>query len=48
MLDWVQAQCMSQLGFEPYPGTLNIAVSGRKPAGGQGAVENGREEIGPA
>ena len=26
-LDWFQEQCMEQLGFRPYPGTLNIKIS---------------------
>jgi len=26
-LDWVQEQCLSKLGFRPYPGTLNIEIS---------------------
>jgi len=26
-LDWVQAQCSEKLGFNPYPGTLNLEVS---------------------
>ena len=26
-LDWFQEQCLEQLGFRPYPGTLNIKVS---------------------
>ncbi len=26
-LDWVQEQCMEKLGFRPYPGTLNLALS---------------------
>ena len=26
-LDWFQAQCRDQLGFEPYPGTLNLEIS---------------------
>ena len=25
-LDWVQKQCREKLGFEPYPGTLNLEV----------------------
>ena len=25
-LDWVQEQCLSKLGFRPYPGTLNIEI----------------------
>ena len=25
-LVWVQAQCMTKLGFKPYPGTLNLEV----------------------
>ena len=25
-LDWVQDQCLSKLGFRPYPGTLNIEI----------------------
>ncbi|MFC1869170.1 DUF120 domain-containing protein [Thermodesulfobacteriota bacterium] len=27
-LDWVQKQCLEKLGFSPYPGTLNLKVSG--------------------
>jgi len=26
-LDWVRQQCRRQLGFDPYPGTLNVRVS---------------------
>lgn len=26
-LDWVQSQCLSQLGFKPFPGTLNLKIS---------------------
>ncbi len=26
-LDWFQEQCLEQLGFRPYPGTLNIKIS---------------------
>jgi len=26
-LDWVRSQCLNQLGFEPYPGTLNLQIS---------------------
>ena len=26
-LDWVQEQCISKLGFSPYPGTLNLEMS---------------------
>lgn len=25
-LDWVKAQCKSKVGFEPWPGTLNLEV----------------------
>jgi riboflavin kinase len=25
-LDWVQEQCLSKLGFKPYPGTLNLEI----------------------
>ena len=25
-LDWVKQQCREKLGFEPYPGTLNLKV----------------------
>jgi CTP-dependent riboflavin kinase len=25
-LDWVKQQCREKLGFEPYPGTLNLEV----------------------
>lgn len=25
-LDWVQEQCLSKLGFRPYPGTLNLEL----------------------
>ena len=25
-LEWVQKQCKEKLGFEPYPGTLNLRV----------------------
>jgi CTP-dependent riboflavin kinase len=25
-LDWVRAQCLQKLGFEPFPGTLNVDV----------------------
>jgi CTP-dependent riboflavin kinase len=25
-LDWVKQQCREKLGFEPYPGTLNLMV----------------------
>ncbi len=27
-IDWVQAQLQAQLGFIPYPGTLNVELSG--------------------
>lgn len=26
-LDWVQEQCLEKLGFEPYPGTLNLEIA---------------------
>jgi beta-phosphoglucomutase-like phosphatase (HAD superfamily) len=26
-LDWVELQCMSKLGFKPFPGTLNVELS---------------------
>ena len=26
-LDWFQSQCRDKLGFEPYPGTLNLEIS---------------------
>ncbi len=26
-LDWVRSQCLDQLGFEPFPGTLNLQIS---------------------
>ena len=26
-LDWVCRQCRRQLGFEPYPGTLNVRIA---------------------
>lgn len=26
-LDWVKSQCLTLLGFEPYPGTLNLRLS---------------------
>lgn len=26
-LDWVKNQCLDRLGFEPYPGTLNILLA---------------------
>jgi CTP-dependent riboflavin kinase len=26
-LDWVQEQCAKKLGFNPYPGTLNVELS---------------------
>jgi CTP-dependent riboflavin kinase len=26
-LDWVQVQCREKLGFNPYPGTLNLEIS---------------------
>ena len=25
-LDWVRVQCLQKLGFEPFPGTLNVNV----------------------
>jgi len=25
-LDWVQEQCLENLGFKPYPGTLNLEI----------------------
>ena len=27
-LEWFQEQCMDKLGFKPYPGTLNLEISG--------------------
>ena len=27
-LDWVQEQCLQKLGFSPWPGTLNLEISG--------------------
>jgi len=27
-LNWVQEQCMEKLGFQPYPGTLNLNIVG--------------------
>ena len=29
-LDWVQEQCLEKLGFEPYPGTLNLEIAEEK------------------
>jgi CTP-dependent riboflavin kinase len=26
-LDWVKSQCLHQLGFEPFPGTLNLRLA---------------------
>jgi len=26
-LDWVRKQCVAKLGFEPWPGTLNVEIS---------------------
>ncbi len=26
-IDWVRQQCHEKLGFEPYPGTLNLEIS---------------------
>lgn len=26
-LDWVQRQCLDKLGFQPYPGTLNLEIA---------------------
>ncbi len=26
-LDWVKEQCLEKLGFEPYPGTLNLKIT---------------------
>jgi len=26
-LDWVKEQCLQKLGFEPWPGTLNLEIS---------------------
>lgn len=26
-LDWVKSQCLNQIGFEPYPGTLNLRLA---------------------
>jgi CTP-dependent riboflavin kinase len=26
-LDWVQDQCLQQLGFKPFPGTLNLEIA---------------------
>lgn len=26
-IDWVQLQCNERLGFEPYPGTLNLEIT---------------------
>ncbi len=26
-LDWVQSQCLHHLGFEPFPGTLNLRIA---------------------
>jgi CTP-dependent riboflavin kinase len=26
-LDWVRSQCLDRLGFEPFPGTLNLQIS---------------------
>ena len=27
-IGWVQQQCFEKLGFKPYPGTLNLEISG--------------------
>jgi len=27
-LDWFQKQCFEKLGYKPYPGTLNLEISG--------------------
>jgi CTP-dependent riboflavin kinase len=35
-LEWVRQQCMEKLGFEPWPGTLNVEISDE-----QAAVING-------
>ena len=29
-LDWVQKQCQEKLGFNPFPGTLNIVIDEKK------------------
>lgn len=31
-LDWVRRQCMEKLGFEPWPGTLNLEISDEQAA----------------
>jgi CTP-dependent riboflavin kinase len=34
-LDWVREQCLQKLGFEPFPGTLNVEILPESLAGVQ-------------
>lgn len=48
-LDWVRRQCRDKLGFEPWPGTLNIEVdaAGRE-AAAELRLEKGVEIVPPS
>ncbi len=41
-LDWVKEQCLQKLGFEPWPGTLNLEISGDR----LNAIEETKEKDG--
>lgn len=41
-LDWVKRQCSDRLGFEPFPGTLNLTIEERY----LGILKRMRERVG--
>ncbi len=46
-LEWVRGQCREKLGFEPYPGTLNLEVAGVDAAVLEGLWRKGCLELVP-
>jgi CTP-dependent riboflavin kinase len=46
-LDWVRQQCRQQLGFDPYPGTLNVRVSEKHLAALKGLFRQPGVELAP-
>lgn len=46
-LDWVQEQCAAKLGFNPYPGTLNIELSPESVVNLRALEEEARTELVP-
>lgn len=46
-IDWVMEQCAGKLGFEPYPGTLNIDIHPAEIPDNERKGENGWIELIP-